>query len=181
MHCVPYRPEIWQKYSLLGHSVCLLKHSSGLGSDCSHCADLLFLLTLWWFTHFLLTLWWFTLFWLTFWWFKLFLLTLWWFTPLLLTLWWFTFFWLTFLWFTLFLLTLVVVHTLLAVPKGTPGMSDVSPLSEISGLSFDSTLLSPLMFFCLVLLLFLSYLFFCMLVHSPELFPENSSIFFIKR
>ena len=29
---------------------------------------------------------------------------------------------------------------------------DVSPLSGISGLSFDSTLLSPLSFFCLVLL-----------------------------
>ena len=29
--------------------------------------------------------------------------------------------------------------------------SDVSPLSGISGLSFDSTLLSPLLFFCLVL------------------------------
>ena len=36
-------------------------------------------------------------------------------------------------------------------------MSDVSPLSGISGLSFDSTLLSPLLFFCLVILLFLSY------------------------
>ena len=42
--------------------------------------------------------------------------------------------------------------------KGRPGMSDVSPVSGISGLSFDSTLLSPLLFFCLVLLLFLSYL-----------------------
>ena len=40
-----------------------------------------------------------------------------------------------------------------------PGMSDVSPLSGISGLSFDSTLLSPLLFFCLVLLPFLSYCF----------------------
>ena len=39
-------------------------------------------------------------------------------------------------------------------------MSDVSPLSGISGLSFDSPLLSPLLFFCIVLLLFLSYLFF---------------------
>ena len=36
-------------------------------------------------------------------------------------------------------------------PEGRPGMSDVSPLSGISGLSFDSTLLSPLLFFCLVL------------------------------
>ena len=44
-------------------------------------------------------------------------------------------------------------------PKGRPGMSDVSPLSGISGLSFDSTLLFPLLFFCLVLLIFLSYLF----------------------
>ena len=33
----------------------------------------------------------------------------------------------------------------------------------------------------LSLLLFLSYLFFCLLVYSPELFPENSSIFFVKR
>ena len=39
-------------------------------------------------------------------------------------------------------------------------MSDVSPLSGISGLSFDSTSLSPLLFFCQVLLLLLSYLFF---------------------
>ena len=44
-------------------------------------------------------------------------------------------------------------------PEGRPGMSDVSPLSGISGLSFDSTLLSPLLFFCLVLLPFLSYCF----------------------
>ena len=44
-------------------------------------------------------------------------------------------------------------------PKGRPGMSDVSLLSGISGLSFDSTLLSPLLFFCQVLLPFLSYRF----------------------
>ena len=31
--------------------------------------------------------------------------------------------------------------------EGRPGMSDVSPLSEISGMSFASTLLSPLLFF----------------------------------
>ena len=55
-------------------------------------------------------------------------------------------------------------------------MSDVSPLSGISGLSFDSTLLSPLLFFCLVLLPFLSYRFL-----PAKLFPENSSIFFVKR
>ena len=44
-------------------------------------------------------------------------------------------------------------------PEGRPGMSDVSLLSGISGLSFDSTLLSPLLFFCLVLLPILSGLF----------------------
>ena len=45
------------------------------------------------------------------------------------------------------------------LPEGRPGMSDVSPLSGISGLSFDTTLLSPLLFFCLVLLPFLFYRF----------------------
>ena len=59
-------------------------------------------------------------------------------------------------------------------------MSDVSPLSGISGLSFDSTLLSPLLFFCLVLLPIPSYLFFCLLALSSQLFQENSSIFFVK-
>ena len=38
-------------------------------------------------------------------------------------------------------------------------MSDVSPLSGISGMSVDSTLLFPLLFFCLLLLLFLPRLF----------------------
>ena len=51
-----------------------------------------------------------------------------------------------------------VVCAILETPEGRPEMSDVSPLSGISGLSFDSTLLSPL-FFCLVLLPFLSYRF----------------------
>ena len=37
-------------------------------------------------------------------------------------------------------------------------MSDVSLLPAISGLSFDSTLLTPLLFFCIHLLLFLSCL-----------------------
>ena len=40
--------------------------------------------------------------------------------------------------------------------KVRPGMSDVSHLCGISGRSFDFTLLSPLLFFYLVLLLFLS-------------------------
>ena len=44
-------------------------------------------------------------------------------------------------------------------PEGRPGMSDVSPLSGIWRLSFDSTLLSLPLFFCLVLLPFLCDLF----------------------
>ena len=43
--------------------------------------------------------------------------------------------------------------------RGSGDVSMSPPLSWISGLSFDSTLLSPLLFFCLVLLPFLSYLF----------------------
>ena len=35
-------------------------------------------------------------------------------------------------------------YTVVNVPEGRPRMSDVSPLSEISGLSFDCTLPSPL-------------------------------------
>ena len=65
---------------------------------------------------------------------------------------------------------LLTVH-----PEGKPGISDIFPLSGLSGLSFDSTLLSPLLFFCLVLLLFLSYTFFFLLANFPENFPENSS------
>ena len=41
-------------------------------------------------------------------------------------------------------------------PEGRPGMSDVTFLSGISGLSFDSPFLSSFLFFSLVLLLFLS-------------------------
>ena len=67
----------------------------------------------------------------------------------------------------------------LVIPQGRRGISDVSPLSGISGLSFDSTVLSSLLFFCLVLLL--SVFFFFLQAHSPELFHENSAIFFVKR
>ena len=45
------------------------------------------------------------------------------------------------------------------VPDGRPGMSYVSAPSGISGLSSESTLPSPLLFFCRVLLLFLSFFF----------------------
>ena len=63
-----------------------------------------------------------------------------------------------------------VMSGLLDTPEGRPGMSDVSPLSGISGLLFDSTLLSPFLFFCQVLPLFLSCLFFWLLIHSPDIF-----------
>ena len=49
----------------------------------------------------------------------------------------------------------LTVMQLLFVAKGRLGMSDIFPLSGISGLSLNSTLLSPLLFFCLLPLLFL--------------------------
>ena len=50
------------------------------------------------------------------------------------------------------------------LPEGRPGMSDVLPPLPVWNLravilSFDSSLLSPLLFFCVVLLPFVSYLF----------------------
>ena len=62
-------------------------------------------------------------------------------------------------------------------PEEMPGMSDVTPLSGISGLSFYSQLLSPLLFFCLVLLLFLFYHFSVYGSFSWLFSPENSNIF----
>ena len=54
----------------------------------------------------------------------------------------------------------------LPTPEGRPGMSGVCLLSKISELSFESTLLSPFLFFCPLPLLFLSCLFFfCLLAH----------------
>ena len=58
--------------------------------------------------------------------------------------------------------------------EGRPEMSDVSPLSEISGLSFYLALLSTLLFFLPSPVTLSVLSFFCLLVHSPELFPENS-------
>ena len=64
-------------------------------------------------------------------------------------------------------------------PEGGFGMSDVCPPPllqvGISGLSFDSTRLSSLLFFCRVLLLFLSYLsfFFCLMAHSSDFSPRK--------
>ena len=67
-------------------------------------------------------------------------------------------------------------------PEVRPRMSDVSLLSGISGLSFDSTLLSSLLIFCVLPLLFLSCLFFCPLAYCHDSFPpENSSLFLVKR
>ena len=54
--------------------------------------------------------------------------------------------------------------------KLRPGMSCISPMSGISGLSFDSPFLSTLGLFCLVLLLFPSC-YFSAEVLSPDLFP----------
>ena len=55
----------------------------------------------------------------------------------------------------------------------------VFPPSGISGPSFESPFLSPLLFFCLVLLLFLSCHFLIM-VHSPDFFPKFLKIKFVK-
>ena len=60
-------------------------------------------------------------------------------------------------------------------------MSDVYPLSGILGVSFDFTLLSPLLLLCQVLLLFLSCLFFPLWPFLLTLFQENSAIFFAKK
>ena len=65
------------------------------------------------------------------------------------------------------------------VREGKPGIFDVPPppppLSGISGLSLDSPFLSPLLFFCLVLLLSPSCHFSA---HGPFL-SENSQIVFV--
>ena len=78
------------------------------------------------------------------------------------------------------LLLLLLFFFFFLSPEGRPGISDVSRLFGIAGLLFDSTLLSTLLVFCLVLLLSLSCLF---LPAGPFFwtFPENSSIFFVKR
>ena len=59
--------------------------------------------------------------------------------------------------------------------EGRPGMSDVSspPRSGTPGLSFDFTLLSPFLFFCLVLLLFLSHPFFFFPLPVPRGSPSH--------
>ena len=63
--------------------------------------------------------------------------------------------------------SVILIVTLTAVdpcyftcPEGRTGMSDVNLLSAVSGLSADSSFLSHLFFFCLILFFFL--------VHSPD-------------
>ena len=60
-------------------------------------------------------------------------------------------------------------------PEGRPGSSDISALTGISGLSFDSIFPSALLLFCLVLFLLLSSPF---LAQSPDYFPEMSLNFY---
>ena len=56
-------------------------------------------------------------------------------------------------------------------------MSDAILLSGISGLSFDSPFLSPLLFCCLVLLHLLAC-HFLLMVHSSDLFPKKALKYF---
>ena len=49
-----------------------------------------------------------------------------------------------------------------------PGMSDVTPLPGILGLSFDSSCLSPLLLFCQVLLLVIFLQWSILLTFFPE-------------
>ena len=67
---------------------------------------------------------------------------------------------------------LLVDRRTAADSEGRLGMSDVSPLS--------GTLLSPLLFFCLVLLLFLSYLFSACWSILLNFFQKILQIFFVK-
>ena len=68
----------------------------------------------------------------------------------------------------------VVVENLLS--EGRLGMSDVSTLSGISGLSFDSPFLSPFLVFCYSCSFCL--VIFLLMVHSP--FFQKTQIFFVK-
>ena len=73
----------------------------------------------------------------------------------------------------------IFASPIFSAPKRRPGMSDVSPCLESQGC--DLIPLCYLLFlFCLSCYSF-CLIFFCLLVLSSELFPENSSIFFVKR
>ena len=62
-------------------------------------------------------------------------------------------------------------------PEGRLGMSDVSLLSGISRLTFDSPFLSPLLFFLPSPFARSVLSFFLLMIHYPDFFPENSNIF----
>ena len=59
-------------------------------------------------------------------------------------------------------------------------MSDVFLLSGISGLSFDSPFLSPLLSFSAKSSCPFCFVVFLLMIHSPDIFPENSQIFLVK-
>ena len=80
------------------------------------------------------------------------------------------------------ILTSTALHFYCAIsPEGRPGMFDVSLLSGISGLSFYIPFLSPLVFFCLVLLFFLSRHFFLLMVHTTDFFSSRKLKYFSLR
>ena len=65
-------------------------------------------------------------------------------------------------------------------PERRPGISDVSPLSGISGLSFDATLLSPLVLLRSPVDLSVISFSACWSI-LLNFFQKNSSEFFVKR
>ena len=74
------------------------------------------------------------------------------------------------------------ISTLIKIvaPEGRPRMSDVSPLSGISGLSFDATLLSPLVLLRSPVDLSVISFSACWSI-LLNFFQKNSSEFFVKR
>ena len=64
-------------------------------------------------------------------------------------------------------------HTQLITPEGRAGMSDVFLLSGISGLSFDSPFLSPLLFFSAQSFCSFCLVIFLLIVHSPDIFLQK--------
>ena len=77
----------------------------------------------------------------------------------------------------------VFICSLYFASNGRPGVSDVSPLSGTSGLSFDSTLLLPLLFLYRGMSLFLFYFYSACwpFLLTPPPPHENSSTFFLRR
>ena len=63
-------------------------------------------------------------------------------------------------------------------PEGKLEVSDVALLPGISGLSFDSPFLSPLLVCCLYLVMTFIIVIILLMLQSPVFPPENSPIFF---